>query len=203
MIQISYLIWCKHKSYFHTHWQLFLLQIHPYIIVWYKLQMALFLFCQIISYVVRTNLWYRHLVKTSKAKLEISKFVHFAEIFQKIIATLKLNFSKFWAFFQSVLLVSYLLIQQRKTCWITEALQSHILAILTVSRQEACDRDLKPSRPRLAKIVLRPSLKTSSLQRIQQSCRIKKVVKFIDLQKLLSLYGPTIFHGCLYARHAW
>jgi len=49
MIQISYLIWYKHKSYFHTQWQLFLLQIHPYIIVWYIPQMALFLFCQIIS----------------------------------------------------------------------------------------------------------------------------------------------------------
>jgi len=38
MIQRSYFIWYKHKSYFHTHWQLFLLQIHPYIIVWYILQ---------------------------------------------------------------------------------------------------------------------------------------------------------------------
>ena len=145
MIQRSYLIWCKHTSYFHTHWQLFLLQIHPYIIIWYILQMALFLFYQIISYVVKTNLWIRHLVETSRPrpKPEIAKFVHFAEIFQKIIiTTLKLNFFKFLAFFQSVLVVSYLLIQQRKTRWITEVLQSHILAILTVSRQQACDRGL-------------------------------------------------------------
>ena len=28
------------------------------------------------------------------------------------------------------------------TCWMTEVLQSHILAILLVSRQQACDRDL-------------------------------------------------------------
>jgi len=114
MIQRSYLIWYIHKSYFHTHWQLFLLQIHPYIIVWYILQMALFLFCHIISYVVKTNLWYRDLVKTLRPKLKILKFVHFAEIFQKIIIILKLNFFKFLAFFQSVLAVSYLLIQQRK-----------------------------------------------------------------------------------------
>jgi len=41
--------------------------------------------------------------------------VHFTEIFQKIIiTTVKLNFFKFLAFFQSVLVVSYLLIQQRK-----------------------------------------------------------------------------------------
>jgi len=85
-------------------------------IVWEALlQMALFLVCHIISYVVKTNLWYRDLVKTSRPKLEISKFVHFAEIFQEIIiTTLKLNFYKFLAFFQSVLVVSYLLIQQRK-----------------------------------------------------------------------------------------
>jgi len=31
----------------------------------------------------------------------------------------------------------------------------------------------------------------------------QKVVKLIDLQKLLSFYGLTIFHGCPYARHAW
>jgi len=31
---------------------------------------------------------------------------------------------------------------------------------------------------------------------------MKTVVKFIDLQKLLSLYGLTIFHGCPYAQHA-
>jgi len=118
MIQRSNLILYKHKSYFHTHWQLFLLQIHPYFIVWY---MALFLFCQIITYAVKTNLWYQDLVKTSRPKLKISKFVQFAEIFQKIIiTTLKLNFFKFLAFFQSVLVVSYLLIQQRKTRWITE-----------------------------------------------------------------------------------
>jgi len=41
-------------------------------------------------------------------------------ILQKIITTLELNFFKFLAFFQSVLVVSYLVIQQRKTCWITE-----------------------------------------------------------------------------------
>jgi len=41
--------------------------------------------------------------------------VHFAEIFQKIIiTTLKLNFFKFLAFFRSVLVICYLLIQQRK-----------------------------------------------------------------------------------------
>ena len=115
MIQRYYLIWYKHKSYFHTHRRLFLLQIHPYIIVWYILQMALFLFCHIISYVVKTNLWYRDLVKTLIPELEILKFVHFAEIFQKIIiTTLKLNFFKRLAFFQSVLVASYLLIQQRK-----------------------------------------------------------------------------------------
>ena len=45
-------------------------------------------------------------------------------------------------------------------------------------------------------------LKTPSLQIIQQSRRIKIVVKFIDLQKLLSFYGWTIFHGCPYAQHA-
>jgi len=49
--------------------------------------MALFLFYQIISYVVKINLSYRHLVETSRPKPEISKFVHFAEIFQKIIIT--------------------------------------------------------------------------------------------------------------------
>jgi len=76
----------------------------------------IFLFCQIISYVVKTNLWYRDLVITSSLKLEISKFVHFAKTFQKIIInTLNLNFFKFLAFFQSVLVVSYLLIQQRKS----------------------------------------------------------------------------------------
>jgi len=100
MLQRSYLIWYKHKSYFHAHWQLFLLQIHPYIIVWYMLQMALFLFCHIISYVVKTNLWYRDLVKTSRPKLKILKFVYFAEVFQKIIiTTLRLNFFKFLTFF--------------------------------------------------------------------------------------------------------
>jgi len=41
-------------------------------------------------------------------------------ILQKIITTLELNFFKFLAFFQSVLVVSYLVIQQRKTRWITE-----------------------------------------------------------------------------------
>jgi len=142
MIQGSYLIWYKHKSYFHTHSQLFLLQIHPYIIVWYILQMALFLFCHIICYVVKTNIWYWDL-KTSRPKLQISKFVHFAEIFQKIIiSTLKLNFWNFWHFSNLFWLFFYLLIKQKKTCWITEVLQSHILAILTVSRQQACDRDL-------------------------------------------------------------
>jgi len=88
MIQRSYLIWYKHKSYFHAHWQLFLLQIHPYSIVWCILQMALFLFCQIISYVVKTNLWYQGLVKTSRPQLEISKFVHFAENFKKLSSPL-------------------------------------------------------------------------------------------------------------------
>jgi len=54
-----------------------------------------------------------------RPKLEILKFVHFAEIFQKIIiTTLKLNFFKFLEFFKSVLVVSYLLIQQRKTHWV-------------------------------------------------------------------------------------
>jgi len=77
MIQRSYLIWYKHKSYFHTHWQLFLLQIHPNIIVWYTLQMALFLF------VVRTSLWYWHLVKTSRPKLEIFRICAFCWIFSK------------------------------------------------------------------------------------------------------------------------
>jgi len=42
---------------------------------------------------------YQHLVKTLRQKLEISKFVHFAENFQKIIiTTLKLIFSNFWHF---------------------------------------------------------------------------------------------------------
>jgi len=115
MIQRSYLIWYKHESYFHAHWQLFLLQIPPNIIVWYILQMALFLFCHIISYVVKINLWYKDLVKTSRPKLKILKFVHLAEIFQKItITTSKLNFFKFLAFFPSVLVATYWLTQLRK-----------------------------------------------------------------------------------------
>jgi len=74
------------------------------------------LFCQIIIYVVKTNLWYRHLVEALRPKLDISKFVHFAENFQKmIISTLKLNFFfKFLAFFQSILVVSFLLIQYNR-----------------------------------------------------------------------------------------
>jgi len=31
----------------------------------------------------------------------------------------------------------------------------------------------------------------------------KKVVKFIDLQRVLSFYGPTTFHGWPHAHHAW
>ena len=64
------------------------------------LQTALFFFCQISSYVLKTNLWYRDLDKTSRPKLQISKFVHFPEIFPKIIiTTLKLNFlNLFWLF---------------------------------------------------------------------------------------------------------
>ena len=79
MIQRSYLIWYKHKSYFRAHWQLFLFRIHTYSIVWYILQMALFLFCKIINYGVKTDLWYRDLVKTSRPKPKISKFVNFAK----------------------------------------------------------------------------------------------------------------------------
>ena len=94
----------------YTHWQLFLLQIHPgYIIVCLiHTSDGIIFVCQIISYVIETNLWYQHLVKTSTPKLEISKFVHFAENFQKnIITTLKLKFFIFLAFFQSVLVLSY------------------------------------------------------------------------------------------------
>ena len=92
----------------------FLLQIHPYSIVWYILQVALFLFWQIISYVVKTNFWYRHIVETLRPKLNISKFVHFAEICQKIIIiTSKLNFFKFRSFFRYFLVVSYLLTEKK------------------------------------------------------------------------------------------
>jgi len=39
-----------------------------------------------------TNLQYRDLVQTSRPKLEISKFAHFAEIQKIIVTTLELNF---------------------------------------------------------------------------------------------------------------
>jgi len=56
-------------------------------------------------------------------------------------------------------------------------------------------------------VELQKFYKAISLQYWQfqywQSCWIKKVVKFIDFQKLPSFYGPTIFHGCPYAQHAW
>jgi len=98
-------------------WQLFLLQIHPYIIVWYILQMALFLFCQIISYVVKTNLWYRQLVKTSRPKLSRFQNLCISSPPQSSI------FSNFWHF--SILFWFFLTKHNRKTHWITEVLQSH------------------------------------------------------------------------------
>jgi len=101
--------------------------------VWYTLQMTLFLFCQIISYVVKTvTLETKTLLEakdwdfmknsetwpvtwTTRPRLDISKSVHFAKIFQKmIITTAKLNFFLISNIFRSVLVVSYLQIQQRE-----------------------------------------------------------------------------------------
>ena len=210
MIQRTYLNWYKHKFYFHTHWQLFLLQMHPYI-VWYILQMALFLFCHIISYVVKTNLWYRDLVKTARPKLKISKFVHFGEFFQKIIiSTLKLNFFYFWHFSHLFwLVVSYLLIQQRKNSLnyrnFIQSYPCNIDSFKTTGlwpRPVTFESKMRPETFKTETETRKNGLKTSSLQIIQQSYRIKTVAKFIDLQSCLSFHGPTISHGCLYARHA-
>ena len=121
--------------YSHTHWQLLLLHIHLYGIVWYIFQMALFLFCLIISYVVKTNLWYQDLVKTLRPKLEISKFVHFVKNFKNNYHRFKVEFfSNFWHFFDVFWLFVTCKYNREKTCWFTKVLQSHILAILTVSR---------------------------------------------------------------------
>ena len=52
---------------------------------------------------------------TSRTKFEISKFVHFSKIIQKIIVTTsKFIFFKFLAFFQPVMVVPLLQKQQRK-----------------------------------------------------------------------------------------
>ena len=173
MIQRSYLIWYKHKSYFHTHWQLFLLQIHPSNIVWYILQMALFLFCQIISDT-------ETLLKLRDQNSRFQNLCILLKFFKKlVITTLKWNFFKFLTFFQSVLVFSYLLIQQRKYSlnWrsFTKPYPCNIDSFKTTGlwpRPVTFESKMRPSRPRLrlTKMVSRPSLKTSSLQIIQQSC---------------------------------
>jgi len=141
MSQGSYLIWYKHKIYFHTHWQLFLLQIHPYITVWHILQMALFLFCNIICYVVKTNIWYWDLLKTSRPNFRFQNLCILLKIFKKLSSPLQSWIFEISGTFPICFGCFLLTNTTEKTCWITEVLQSHILAILTVSRQQACDRD--------------------------------------------------------------
>jgi len=46
-----------------------------------------------------------------------------------------------------------------------EVLLSHFFAIFKVSRQWVCDRDLQPSRPRLAILGLETSLETETKSR--------------------------------------
>ena len=88
--------------------------------------MAVFIFCQIIRYIVKTLTllklqdWdFIKIFKTrdlnSRRRPATSKVVHFAKIFQKnvIITTSQLNFFLFLTFFWPVLVVSYLQIQQR------------------------------------------------------------------------------------------
>ena len=75
-------------------------------------QMALFLFCHIISYVVKTNLWYWDLIKTLRPKLEISKFVHFA-VSKNYHHHFKVEFSQISSIFL-ICFGCFLLIQQRK-----------------------------------------------------------------------------------------
>ena len=53
--------------------------------------------------------------KTSRPRLETSKFVHFVEFKKNVVNTSDLIFFKFLAFFWSVLIVSYLQIQQRNS----------------------------------------------------------------------------------------
>ena len=142
MIQGSYLVWYQHKSYFHTHWQLFSLYIHPYIIVWYTLQMALFLFYHIMCYVVKTNIWYWDLLKTSRPKLQISNLCSLLKFSKKLSSPLQSWIFEITGTFPICFGCFLLTNTTEKTCWITDVLQSHILAILTVSRQQACDRDL-------------------------------------------------------------
>jgi len=99
---------------------------------------------------------------SSRPTLETSKFVHFAESFQKnVIITSDLNFFKFLAFFRHVVVVSYQQIQQKKL-FESGILINHFFAIFTVSRPR---RDLKP--PRLAKMGLEtPSLVLTSLSMV-------------------------------------
>jgi len=72
----------------------------------------------------------------SRPRLETSKFLNFAEIFQKMSPPLpKLNFFEFLAFFRLVFTVSYLQTQQRKNSLNYRVLLIHILAIFKVWRQ--------------------------------------------------------------------
>ena len=82
-------------------------------IVWYTIQMALFLFCQIISYVVKTMTFdTKTLLKHRDQNFKICAFRQ--NFSRKSHHHFKLNFFKFLAFFPTVLVVSYLQTQQRK-----------------------------------------------------------------------------------------
>jgi len=76
------------------------------------------------------------------------------QIFLNVVITSVSNFFKFKEFFRHLLVVSYLQIQQKKR-WIMEI-------SLTISLQYSKPPDLKPSRPRLAKMSLETSHDTES-----------------------------------------
>jgi len=78
----------------------------------------------------------RDFIKNSET--ETSKFVHFAEIFEKnVVITSKLNFFQISGIFRPVLVVSYLQIRQTEI----EALLNHFFAIIKVSSETCSLRD--------------------------------------------------------------
>ena len=115
------------KSYFTYTWQLFCFKFnHPWCLHTLDGIIILVLSNNIqLQYVVTTNIWYWDLVKSLRPKLEISKFVHFAEIFQKInFTTWKLNFFQIYGIFPICFSCVLFTNTKEKTCWITEVLKS-------------------------------------------------------------------------------
>ena len=82
----------------------------------------------------------------------------FAEIFQKNVITSKLNFFEFLTFFQPVLVVSYLQIQQ-KNLFSCRSFTKPFLCDIQCLKTIGSDRDLWPSKPRRD---LKPSIETET-----------------------------------------